>query len=300
MSATTPCRLLIEPPTSGSWNMALDEALLEWAAEGGSPVWRMYRWDEPTLSLGYFQDYSRRHAHQASRGCPAVRRLTGGGAILHDRELTYSLVVPEDHPLAVRRDRLYEAIHETLIEVLAQWGIDASFHGDASKVPRLSCGESSLQLAPSCVSAGMTAEKTKVVEPAVVRGFPQTQEKQGKPFLCFQRRSGGDLVVGGIRDDIRGDIKIVGSAQRRRGAVLQHGSILLQRSEAAPELGSIADVSRKVPDAEELIDRWLPCLSERLGLAWQLGQPPTSILDRAADLRKDRYVSANWTEHRRR
>ena len=100
MSIPRECRLLIDPPGAGAWNMAVDEVLLEWSAEQGGCCWRLYRWQEPTLSLGYFQPYDERRRHPASRDCPAVRRLSGGGAILHDAELTYSLVVPSGHPLA--------------------------------------------------------------------------------------------------------------------------------------------------------------------------------------------------------
>ncbi len=96
-------RLLIDPPAPGAWNMAVDEVLLDWSAQSGGYAWRFYRWDEPTLSLGYFQPYEDRQRHPPSRACPAVRRATGGGAILHDAELTYSLAVPAGSPLANRR-----------------------------------------------------------------------------------------------------------------------------------------------------------------------------------------------------
>src|SRR5687767_13677741 len=86
-------RLLIDPPASGAWNMAVDEALLASAAAGVATL-RFYTWSQPTLSLGYFQHAHQRDAHAASRSCPLVRRASGGGAILHDRELTYSLAVP--------------------------------------------------------------------------------------------------------------------------------------------------------------------------------------------------------------
>ena len=75
--------------------MAVDEALLETAASLGVPTLRFYQWQEPTMSLGYFQEYADRLRHAASAGCPTVRRASGGGAIMHDRELTYSLAVPE-------------------------------------------------------------------------------------------------------------------------------------------------------------------------------------------------------------
>ncbi len=84
------CRLIVDPPQAGAWNMAVDEALLESAVAGGLPVFRLYQWSEPTLSLGYFQAVADRQQHPASHGCPLVRRRSGGGAILHAHELTYA------------------------------------------------------------------------------------------------------------------------------------------------------------------------------------------------------------------
>src|SRR5687767_6703039 len=89
-------RLIIDPPAEGSWNMAVDEALLESAADSGEITLRFYEWSRATLSLGYFQSHAERSGHTASLACPMVRRSTGGGAIVHDQELTYSLVVPMD------------------------------------------------------------------------------------------------------------------------------------------------------------------------------------------------------------
>ena len=106
--------------------MAVDQVLLEWSAEQRSCCWRFYGWREPTLSLGYFQRYEERLQHPPSRDCPAVRRLTGGGDIVHDGELTYSLVVPGEHPLAARRDLLYETVHTSLIRALADLGVSAT------------------------------------------------------------------------------------------------------------------------------------------------------------------------------
>ena len=74
--------------------MAVDEVLLEAAAADGQCTLRFYRWEEPTLSLGYFQTYADRWQHEPSRDAAVVRRTSGGGAILHDAELTYSFAVP--------------------------------------------------------------------------------------------------------------------------------------------------------------------------------------------------------------
>ncbi|HEY1784986.1 MAG TPA: lipoate--protein ligase family protein, partial [Pirellulales bacterium] len=85
------CRLLVDAPASGAWNMAVDEALVDDAAERGTCWLRFYGWSEPTLSLGYFQGHAERLVHRPSRHCPLVRRASGGGAILHDAEITYCL-----------------------------------------------------------------------------------------------------------------------------------------------------------------------------------------------------------------
>ena len=137
--------------------MAVDEVLLEAAAAGRCSL-RFYRWQQPTLSLGYFQAIDDRRRHAASLGCPVVRRSSGGGAIVHDREVTYSVALPGEHPLVLGRMRLYQAVHETLIEVLAGAGIRAELY------------------------------RREPQEGAVRR-----------PFLCFQRRAAGDVVVGRSR-----------------------------------------------------------------------------------------------------
>ncbi len=73
------------------------------AVASGLASLRFYQWNQPTLSLGYFQSYEDRGRHAASQECTVVRRQTGGGAILHDRELTYSLILPATHPLGATR-----------------------------------------------------------------------------------------------------------------------------------------------------------------------------------------------------
>ena len=222
----SPFILLLDPPASGAWNMAVDEALLEAAAAEGQSTLRFYRWAEPTLSLGYFQTYGDHFQHEASRGCAVVRRPSGGGAILHDRELTYSLAVPERHPLAATRLRTYRAVHQALIAALGRWGIEAGM---------LTCSEASpARTATSSPRSGRACPPLTMAEATAGKPARFTAEiaEAGRdfarePFLCFQRRSPGDVLVGGV--------KVAGSAQRRcRGAVLQHGSLLLARSPAAP------------------------------------------------------------------
>jgi lipoate-protein ligase A len=118
-------RLLLDPPARGATNMAVDEALLQSAAGRGEATLRFYTWQEATLSLGYFQGHAERQAHGASLACPLVRRATGGGAIVHHFELTYSFVAPLADRLSADAEALYYSFHETLIETLGVFGIEA-------------------------------------------------------------------------------------------------------------------------------------------------------------------------------
>lgn len=94
-------RLLITGTGDGPMNMAIDQAIMEAVAEGRArPTLRFYAWQPPCLSLGYMQhiadvDLSR----MAARGWGLVRRMTGGRAILHTDELTYSVAVKAEDPI---------------------------------------------------------------------------------------------------------------------------------------------------------------------------------------------------------
>jgi len=90
-------RLLSSQALPGALNMGTDEAILNAVAEGrAAPTLRLYRWSPPCVTIGYFQSMEAEvdlTACAAAR-VDAVRRLTGGGAVYHDEEITYSLVVP--------------------------------------------------------------------------------------------------------------------------------------------------------------------------------------------------------------
>jgi len=120
----TPAFLIDNEDHDGPLNMALDEVLWREAAVGKS-FFRLYKWlDRPVLSLGYFQSsYQLRCDPRLSR-LPYVRRLTGGGAIVHDRELTYSLATPAW--LAPPTGELYERFHRAVVGELVRQGIPAN------------------------------------------------------------------------------------------------------------------------------------------------------------------------------
>lgn len=254
------CRVLVDQPAAGAWNMAVDEALLLSAAAGGTPVLRFYRWSAPALSLGYFQRLDDRRRHPASAECDAVRRASGGGAIVHDRELTYSLALPATHPLSAGAAALYRAVHGALIDALA------------------ACGGSRARLCEA-TEASRGAAAVSAVPPG------------GDAFLCFQRRAAGDVLLG--------EAKIAGSAQRRApGGLIQHGSILLGRSAAAPELPGWEDLTGHALPAEALAERLL----ERLVTEWSWSPRPDelSAAERSAaeDFVRRKYGHPDWTARR--
>lgn len=118
-------------PVTGALNMGIDEALLGSVSRGESPpALRLYRWSPPCVTVGYFQSLEAEIDLEAceAAGVDAVRRLTGGGAVFHDREITYSLVLPLGHELAPD-DILesYRLICGGLVRGLALLGVESSF-----------------------------------------------------------------------------------------------------------------------------------------------------------------------------
>jgi len=265
--------LIIDPPAPGAWNMAVDEALLGDAVENGIATLRLYQWSEPTLSLGYFQRYEDRNQHIASQKCACVRRQTGGGAILHDRELTYSLALPAAHPLARQSDGLYASVHDAVI---------------AELTPMID-GNSRWTL--------------------IRRDQESTLPAREEPFLCFQRRARGDVVL--LPPNADGDQnpasmssppadwKVLGSAQRRhRGAILQHGSLLLNTSPAAPELAGLGDLTGLDVSTAELSNRISLQITGVLGLPMTPTALPPNLELIARELANSKYGAAAWTNRR--
>jgi lipoyl(octanoyl) transferase len=243
-------RLILDPPAAGSWNMAVDEALLTTAVHAPATTLRFYTWSEPTVSLGYFQSHFERDAHEPSHDCPWVRRATGGGAIVHHHELTYSFVAPLGDRLAGDAAVLYDAFHESLVDCLGAFGVTA-------------------RLCPT----------------------EEAQPRGRAPFLCFQRRTTGDVLCDAA--------KITGSAQRRHhGAVLQHGSVLLMRSPHAPELPGVAELTGRVIAYPELIAAWAPSVARRLGLELEPVELSPETEAAAQEAAQVKFSAPGWNQRR--
>lgn len=176
---------------SPSFNMALDEALLDWHSKGLiPPTIRFYGWKPKTLSIGYFQKVEKEINMEAVKkhGVGFVRRPTGGRGVLHDQELTYSVVVTEEHPkMPASVTEAYRVISEGILRGFQNLGLEAYF-----AVPKTA------------------EEKESLTNP--------------RTAVCFDAPSWYELVVEGRK--VAGSAQT-----RQKGVILQHGSILLDLDE---------------------------------------------------------------------
>jgi lipoate-protein ligase A len=135
-------RLIVEDNNNAYYNMAVDEAIMKIHSQGDTPpTLRFYGWQPAALSLGYFQQAKKEVDWEKCRnqGIDLVRRLTGGRAILHKEELTYSIIIHEDYNLlADSIEKSYQQISSGLVAGLNQLGVEAELkaveHG--KKAPR--------------------------------------------------------------------------------------------------------------------------------------------------------------------
>ncbi|MFO0803899.1 MAG: lipoate--protein ligase family protein [Gemmataceae bacterium] len=225
-------RLLPFESADGPTNMAADEAMLE-SAELGVASLRFYAWSEPTITLGYFQP-----AAVALSGLPWVRRSTGGDAIVHHRELTYGLALPNGREWRPAGEPWTCRFHHLLRDVLGEVGIESR---------AVLCGE---------------------------------EQRLGET-LCFLHQTAGDLLIRGS--------KVAGSAQRKRhGALLQHGSILLERSEHASMLPGINDLTGASITPRSLAERLAAKFEARPG-DWTDAER-----ERTAAIRAEKYANPDW------
>jgi lipoate-protein ligase A len=116
----------------GRENMAIDEHLLALHGPSGAPVLRLYGWDPPAITIGRYQAMDRIDSDACRRdGVEVVRRITGGGAIYHDNEITYSVIWPDsgiERPGGI--DRTFEAINAFILEAYRFLGLDPAYAKD--------------------------------------------------------------------------------------------------------------------------------------------------------------------------
>ena len=233
-----PWRLIDSGIASGALNMAIDGLLLERIATHESPVLRFYTWHPPAVSIGYNQSAATALDLVKCRqqGIDVVTRPSGGRAVLHWNELTYSLLWPENEPFAGGVSESCRRIGQCLVEGLRLFGVDAEIEsGDRPRSP----------------SRGRPRSPSRDRPRSPSRDRPRSPSRASATSRqpCFASTSRWEVKCGGK--------KLIGSAQRRtRGGVLQHGSLLL-----GPEHLRLAELMRDgstaLPRTSTYLGHWV-------------------------------------------
>ena len=158
------------------YNMAMDEALLNFVSRGEiDPVIRFYTWNPATLSIGYFQRLQKEIDIDKvkEKGYGLVRRQTGGRGVLHDKELTYSVIVPESHPnMPSTVTEAYKIISQGLLEGFKNLGFETYF-----AIPRSKEERDKLKQPRSSICFDAPSWYELVVEGRKIAGSAQTRQK---------------------------------------------------------------------------------------------------------------------------
>ena len=267
-------RLLRTGDMSGAMNMALDEALLESVAGGQSaPILRLYGWTPPTVSLGYFQRGDKVVNLSACRefGYDVVRRSTGGRAVLHDQEVTYSVIAPNhDEIFSGGISDNYHIIAQGLLALVRSFGIQAEIAGGRQKSPQ----------------AGDAAHNVCFFSPA----FSELVYAGCKLVGSAQRRLGNAFLQhGSIPLNIDPEVlfRVLTTSEElspaEGGAMLAARVGWLNRWLTTP-------VSR--PEVEE---RLILHLGHTLNVTWKVSQPTDLEWQRAEECCRQKFATAEWT-----
>ena len=230
-------RLIITPGRDGAANMALDQAILEQVGAGNSPpTLRLFAWNPPCLSLGQGQAASDVDLDRVrARGWTIVRRPTGGRAILHTDEITYSVALPADHPL-VQGDIVtsYRRLSAALLAALERLGLQAQADRRAGRVPADTKGPVCFEV-PSDYE--ITADGRKLIGSAQVRKFGGVLQHGSLPLEGDVARICDALAFPGeeVREEVRARV-------RQRATTLERalGRVVSWEEAASALVGAVA------------------------------------------------------------
>lgn len=260
---------------TGAMNMAIDEAVMVHCAGGDvPPTLRFYRWNPPTLTLGYFQKAAKTVDFErcAELGIDVVRRLTGGRSVLHDNELTYSLIMGKDSkelPESVTQS--YKVLSEGLLLGLRYLDIPA-----AMSRPAQSHGHKSTSGAcfDALSSYELEVEGKKIVGSAQARRFGA---------LLQHGSVMNDLSVDTLFDVLRED-----DPTRKEEA----------RKDFLKKATSIKHVTGATMSWDKLSSAFFRGFDEALGETFSISPLTESELSMAKRLAKEKYGTDKWTMSR--
>jgi len=266
-------RLLLTLPERGAWNMAVDESILIHIGRGESlPTLRLYAWTPACLSLGYAQPFADVDVKRLKeRGWEVVRRATGGRAILHTDELTYSVIAPNDEPrVAGTVLESYNRLAQALLQAVKNLDVPVEMneqvgHASSMTYPNPVCFE-----VPSTYE--ITADGKKLI------GSAQARTKEGV------------LQHGSL--PLTGDLTRICQA-----LVFENESV---RTDASKRLlaraATVESALGRAVAWETATQAFIHAFEAQLGLSFERGELSESESKKANELVKGKYDHPSWTE----
>lgn len=271
-------RLLNSGHTDGFANMAIDEAILQGILAGKSPqTLRLYGWDPPALSIGYFQSAKKEVnlEHCRKLGVDVVRRPTGGRAVLHEHELTYSVIFYENSPrFPSSLMGAYKLIGEALRSGLAKLGIDGSLLPEAGSVRSKQSSIRSGACFSSPSSYELLADGKKIV------GSAQKRIKGG----VLQH---GSILLKLDREKLFSLLQF--NSEESRSQVVNY---------SYQKMASLAEVSGHSFEYEEVAEAIVEGFEEVLGVVLTHAGLAVEEKRNAEALRVGKYQTADWNFRR--
>lgn len=263
-------RVLYHSALDGATNMAIDQAIMEAVGRGESPpTLRFYAWEPACLSLGYAQHVDEADLDRLmARGWEIVRRPTGGKAILHTDELTYSVAATGTHPIMAGGIlQSYRRISDALRHGLSQ--LDVSAHMASGEAAGTAIG-------PVCFAVPsnyeVTAEGKKLIGSAQVR-------RQGTVLQ-------------------HGTVPLYGDVTRICDVLVYEADLLRDwaRTRVRERATTIETVLGRIVDWREVADAILIGFRDTFQLSMLEGELTESELERAEELRNTVYGTLEWTQ----
>lgn len=265
-------RLILDAPARGAWNMAVDEAILEAVGRGDSlPTLRLYAWAPPCLSLGYAQPFADVDTVRLKdRGWEVVRRPTGGRAILHTDELTYSVAAsPQEPRLQGSVLESYNRLAQALLAAIQSLELPV-------EMKELAPGPGSTQTGPVCFEVPSSYELT--VDGKKLIGSAQARRKEG----VLQH---GSLPLSGDLGRITLALAFEDEASRSLAA-----ERLLARAT------TVESVLNRALDWQTAAQAFVSAFEHVLDLEFVIGGLSGAETERAHQLLKEKYAHPGWTE----
>ncbi len=284
-------RLLNTGKHHAAMNMAIDEAILLEQPSTPQPTLRFYDWLQPAFSFGYFQQVAEEVdvAACGARGIELVRRMTGGGTVIHSWDVTYAIVIPHGCGVLPKEiSAAYSVISDCLMNGLQRLGIDVQRQIEKPGVE--SRGLPTSPPAPTLEGRGETASGG-----------------EGLPNICLTNPARYDVMRNGK--------KIAGVSQRRnqKGAmcqgyialdmppldVLVHASKLPHFDRVAEGKSTAINIRRTIPiDRRQLENAVASGFEMTLGVRMVEGELSSPEIESADNLAQTKYATAEWNFRR--